>query len=169
MTADRTKFERKALDAYRAWYDIDEVPETDGLPLFATARYRSRSEKYVLVKSAKLWAMENNDHVYFFSAESFDGEAAGRCMDYAVSHALGEIKPHSEHMCSFITAVFIMDEAAADALEEIRSRKFYKSFRATLHGWSRLKTVAVELGKEVVVTNREGRDLRKTYLKLCEE
>ena len=56
--------------------------------------------------------------------------------------------------------------AFRDALEEIKSRKFSKSYNHSFWGYSNLLTGAVNLSTEKVVTNRAGADLDKYFRKL---
>ena len=50
----RQQLEKAAVQSYRAYYDVEELPE--GGLLKARCAYHSRSAQYVLVKKAELWA-----------------------------------------------------------------------------------------------------------------
>jgi len=140
-----------------------------GLPLEAQGKHCSRSEKYVLSKKAKLWAIEINDYLYLFSMPRLEKNQAEECVTFSIEDALPRVKPHKEHMYSFITAVFVADEAEKDALSYIRWRRFIKSYKLGFQGSSPLKTAALDIGKEKIVTNNMGRDLCKQIKKICKE
>ena len=57
-------------------------------------------------------------------------------------------------------------EEEKDALEEIRSRKFSKSYNHSFWGYSNMLTGAVNLSTEKVITNRAGAELEKYFRKL---
>ena len=140
-----------------------------GLPLEAQGKHCSRSEKYVLSKKAKLWAIEINDYLYLFSMPRLEKNQAEECVTFSIEDALPRVKPHKEHMYSFITAVFVADEAEKDALSYIRWRRFIKSYKLGFQGSSPLKTAALDIGKEKIVTNNMGRDLCKQIKNICKE
>ena len=140
-----------------------------GLPLRALCVYHSRSEKYVLSKKAKLWAVEVNDYLYLYSMPKLDKWRAEECISFSIENALPRVTPHNEHMYSFITAVFVADEADEDALKFLRWRRFIKSYKLGLYGSSPLKTAALDIGREKIATNNMGRDLRKQIRNICKE
>lgn len=121
---------------------------------------------YVLIKQAKIWAMESNEYVYLFSAPTLDAETVRRCLDYAVEDGQTHITPHAEHRDSYIIAVFVADVIDPEAQKEIRHRKFDRSYRMGLDGWAALRTAGLELEKELIVTNRLGKDIAKSLKKL---
>ena len=47
---------QKVLRGYAGYFNIKEQVTIDGLPVAAEAEFHSRDEKYVLTKSAQLWA-----------------------------------------------------------------------------------------------------------------
>jgi len=58
---DRSLILKRLFDSYNTWYDVASGDMDSGLPLQAICQHRSRSEKYVLSKKAKLWAVEVNE------------------------------------------------------------------------------------------------------------
>lgn len=169
MIKDRSVILKRLFDSYEAWYDVSLGDMDSGLPLKAVCQHYSRKEKFVLSKKAKLWAAEVNDYLYLFSIQKLDKDQAEACVSFSIEDALPRIKPHNEHMYSFITAVFIADETDQDALSFIRRRKFNKSYRLGLYGSSPLKTAALDIGMGKVITNNMGKDLRKQILNICKE
>ena len=169
LIKDRPVILDRLIDSYNAWYDVSLGDMGSGLPLKALCMYRSRSEKYVLSRKAKLWAVEANDYLYLFEMSKLDKWQAEECVSYSIEDALPRVEPHSEHMYSFITTVFVADEIEPDALRFIRWRRFIKSYKLGFYGSSPLKTAALDIGREKVVTNNMGRDLRKQIRNICKE
>ena len=159
----------KLLRIYGASYDVFPGDMDSALPLYAMCIHRSRSEKFVLSKKAKLWAVELDDYFYVFSLPKLNKWQAEECVLFSIENALPRVKPHNEHMYSFITVVFIADEAEDDALKFIRWRKFNKSYKLGFYGSSPLKAAALDIEREKIVTNGMGRDLRKQIENIIKE
>ena len=169
MIKDRSVILERLFVSYSAWYDVSPGDMGSGLPLKALCLHRSRSERFVLSKKARLWAVEVNDYLYLFSMPKLEKDQAETCVLFSIEDALPRVKPHKEHMYSFITALFVADEAEKDALSFIRWRRFMKSYKLGLQGSSPLKTAALDIGREKIVTNNMGRDLRKQIKNICKE
>ena len=169
MIKERSVIIDRLFNVYNAWYDVSPGDLGSGLPLEAMCIHRARKEKYVLSKKAKLWGIETNDYLYLFNMQKLDRNQAESCISFSIEDALPRVKPHSEHMYSFITVVFVADEAEQDALKYVRRRKFTKTYKLGFHGSSPLKTAAFDIEKEKVVTNNMGRDLRKQITNICKE
>jgi len=167
LIKDRTIILERLNNSYNAWYNVTPGDLGSGLPLKAMCYFNSRSEKYVLSKKAKLWAVEVNDFLYLFSMTRLEKNQAEECIAFSINDALPRVKPHNEHMYSFITAVFVAEEAEREALSFICRRKFNKSYKLGLHGSSPLKTVALDIGGDKIVTNNMGRNLRKQIKQIC--
>jgi hypothetical protein len=173
LIKERSAIIDRFLNTYKSSYDIftgDIVTDTAAsLPLKAFCEHHTRSEKYVLSKKAKLWAVEVNDFLYLFSMPRLEKEEAQACVAFSIENALPRVKPHNEHMYSFISAVFLADEAAPDALKFIRRRRFTKSYKFGFHGSKTIKTAALDIKQGKIVTNNMGRDLRKQIKNICKE
>jgi len=175
LIKDRSAILDRFLRSYQSSYDILSTSEgvygdmPSGLPLKAVCQHHARSEKYVLTKKAKLWAVEVNDYLYLFSTPKLEKEEAEACILFSIEDALPKVKPHKEHMYSFVTVVFITDNTEQDALKFIRRRKFTKTYKFGFHGSAPLKTAVLDIGREKVVTNNMGKDLCKQIKHICKE
>jgi hypothetical protein len=129
LIKDRPAILERLFDSYGAWYDVTPGDLGSGLPLEALYMHRFRKEKFVLSKKAKLWAVEANDYLYLFNTAKLDMYQAEACVSFSIENALPRVEPHSEHMYSFITTVFLADEIDQDALKFIRRRRFNKSYK----------------------------------------
>jgi hypothetical protein len=169
LIKDRSAILDRFLSSYGSSYDIIPGDKASGLPLEAVCQHHTRSEKYVLSKKAKLWAVEVNDYLYLFSVPKLEKEQAEECVLFSIKDALPNVKPHKEHMYSFITAVFVADTTEHDVLRFIRRRRFNKSYKLGIYGSSPLRTAALDIGQEKIVTNNMGRDLRTQIKNICKE
>ena len=80
----------KLCHSYSGYFDVVRHEEPKGY-LVAEAGLHIHSEKYVLVKAAKLWEADNNEYVYIFSAPVLTKEIfvprAGACRRHAADRA----------------------------------------------------------------------------------
>lgn len=95
----------KLCHSYSGYFDVVRHEEPKG-HLVAEAGLHIHSEKYVLVKAAKLWEADNNEYVYIFSVPVLTKEIFERCREQARVDGLQRIEPGPNHMCSYITAIF---------------------------------------------------------------
>ena len=79
----------------------------------------------------------------------------------ALKAGLELIRPHSEHQCSFVTAVVICGQARPEVLEDIARTRFRKDYRFGFYGWMEFRAAAVCLQDGQVTVNRAGRDMRR--------
>lgn len=166
MAIDRVEFLEFLKGSYSAYYDILPPEEALELPLAFKADYFQRSEAYWLSKKITTWANETNEFCYVFSAEFFDRSTVSKCMDYALDDGLPRVKPHREHQCTNIKAVFVASAFDDDALREIKSRRFQKAYRYSLWGYSHFCAGAVNLSNEKITVNAAALDLKKYITKL---
>lgn len=166
MAADRIQFIEDLKESYNIYYDLHPNESGTELPLEFRADFHSRGEKYFIVRNAKIWSNENNEYVYVFSAPAFDAELVTKCIDYALEDGLALVVPHKEHNYSNIITVFVGDEIGPEARKAIQKRRFSKSYRMSLYGFSLLKTGFIDLSSLDYGTNPEGHDLVNFFKKL---
>ncbi|MDO5425216.1 MAG: hypothetical protein Q4F41_15960 [Eubacteriales bacterium] len=158
----------RLLDSYQAYFDIEkqDTGEKDGLPLAAHCRFYVHSEKYVLVKKAKLWEADSNEYVYIFSMPHLSLELYNRCRDYAYEEGMKLVDPKPGHMYSYITAVFLCDTCAPEAKKALKKCRIYKSFHFSLYGWMDFHTALLTLDERTAFTNHSGRANAKFMKKI---
>lgn len=168
MSEDKSQFINSLLEAYKAYFDIKKNIQIDNIPMAAEAIFHSRSEKYVLVQSAKLWAVETNEYVYFITKEISSPQEFKKWRDKVLEVGMKKIKPHSEHMYSYITMIYIADNIDEEIAKEIEKFSCHKMFLLSLHGWMYFRIAAVDLSKNIIITNKKGREIRKIMKKVIE-
>ena len=166
MAFDRLEFLSVLEDSYTAYYNIYKQGLPSELPMVFLGEYFQRGEKYWLSKNIPIYGNETNEYVYAFSAPLIDGETAKKCIDYALEDGLPRVKPHKEHQYTNIKVIFIAEKYDSEAIEEIKKRKFQKSYHYSLWGYSNLITAAVDVNAEKVYVNRAGDEMKKYFKKL---
>ena len=121
-------------EAYTAYFDVE--PVQDGSPLKALCAYHS------------LPRLDFTSLVELQARTLEDG--------------MPRIRPHSQHMCTYLSAVVLCDQADPDALAQLQKLKKHRDFKLSLHGWMEFRIAAVDLSTGDIATNRSGKDLGKS-------
>ena len=114
MTEFREEMLENIIAGYSAYFDVERI-EDKSVSLKAICSFHVHSEKYVLVKSAKLWDADANEYVYLFSVPKLTQEIFEKCREYAYGKGMACIEPGPNHMYSYITALFLCDEYTKEA------------------------------------------------------
>ncbi|WP_049945120.1 hypothetical protein [Butyrivibrio sp. AC2005] len=161
------KYLGELLRRYQANFDITENFKLGDRIYPAYAWFYSLSEKYVLKKEAKLWAIKAYEHVLFIKEDQFDLQKLSELMDVITRQAepvlvrKNDKYPEKDHMCSYITFVVMtsndLDVNTIKAVQKFHYDKGYLfNFRG--HSEARLAVISIESGK--VVTNHSGKDMK---------
>ena len=146
-------------EVYAAYYDVEEID--DGTALKALCAYHTRDSQYVLVKKAELWAAENHEYLYLWDAGRLDAGAVEAIFRRTLADGEPRVKPHAQHMYTYLTAVALYDSAQPDALDQLKRLKKRREYKLSLHGWMEFRIAAVDLSTGEVTTNRAGKVLGK--------
>lgn len=160
MENQRNELLERILNGYSGYFDVERISDM-AADFCALAQFHSRSEKYVLTKNAKLWAAEAHEYVFFATADSLDAFLWQKLAHSAIKSGLERVKPHSEHMYSYISLVVLASSLEPEAKREIKRTRFRKSFKFSFHGWTELRCAVIDLDGGAVVTNFGGRDMKK--------
>ena len=126
------------LEAYTRHYDIERDVTVEGGTFPATATYYMRDENYAFSKKIVISALEQHEYLYFYLADHLDAETLQKQIDLSMKAGMARVKPHKEHMCSYVTLVILADTIDPEAQELIQKTRFHKSFRLSLQGWMEL-------------------------------
>ena len=157
MPLSRDSVLEAVLNSYKNYFDIENITGQESL--VAKAKFHSRTEKFVLTKSVKMWGVETNDYVYIFSTPFLNSDELVKCKEKSINDGLLQIHPHNEHMCSYITAVILTDAVDQAVVPDIKACKFSKNFLLTFHGWAILRLLVVDINTSAVISNRAGKEL----------
>ena len=86
----------KLCESYSVYFDVERFEENEDL-LAATCFLYVHSEKYVLVKAAKLWEADSNEYVYIFNVPHLTKDIFTKCRDYAHKDGMSRIEPEPGH------------------------------------------------------------------------
>ena len=75
------------------------------------------------------------------------------------------VKPHREHKSSTITGVIVCNTAIDKSTENfIKKFKFNKPYKLYFHGWSDIRLLLVDLSNNLVISNKQGKKVKKVYI-----
>ncbi len=158
----------KLYNSYRPYYSLKIAGTDDAYvasPFCAEAEFKSHTEKYVLVKSAKIADIDSNEYVYFYDAqEVFSIEKVKELANLAWITGLSKVKPAYGHRNTDITLILICPALADDAKKTTRKINFYKSYKFGIYGWSRFRLCIYEEASRKCFANRFADDIKKLFL-----
>jgi hypothetical protein len=151
---------------YSAYYDIETID--DDTALKALCSYHMRDSQYVLVKKAELWAAENHEYLYLWAIDELDSPAVEEIFQRVLTDGEPRVRPHSQHMYTYLTAVVLYDSAQPEALKQLKKLKKRREFLLSLHGWMEFRIAAVDISTVEITTNRSGKALAKDLKRLVQ-
>ena len=151
----------KLLNAYSHQYDIARDVTVDGGFFPATATFYLRDENYIINKKHVLSAVENYDYTYFYITDHLDAATLRQQIDLTMKVGTARVKPHRDHMSSFVSLVILADTIDEEAKKLIRKTRFQKYFRLALHGWMEYHIAAMETSTNSFLSNPAVKGAKK--------
>ena len=152
----------RLLNAYSRHYDIKRDVQTEGGFFPAEAVFYLRDEHYLVRRDKRFYAVEQHEYAYFHTTQALDAEALQILIDRSLQAGRAEVKPHKEHMCSFVTLVVLAETIDPEAKKVLKKTRFHKNYRLSLHGWMEFHIAAMECSTASFLSNPAGRVARKT-------
>ena len=160
MTASRDELLNTLKDAYTVYFD--DVSSSCTAPFLAASyAFHSSNECYVLSKKVTLWSAETHEYVYVFSVPELQTDMYEECRRQAYTLGMKSIRPHIDHMKSYITALFVCDAMTDGAAQALSKTKMHKNFLFSLYGWMDFRAAAVELTTGRIAVNRAASELKE--------
>lgn len=152
----------KLLNAYSHHYDVRRETEVEGGSFPASAEFYLRDENRLLTKEHIYYAVEQHEYVYFFLSEHLDQATLQKQIELSQRAGLARVRPHKEHMCSYVTLVILADTIDPQAAALLKKTRLRKNYRFTLYGWMEYRIAAVDFSTGRFYSNSAGREVRKT-------
>lgn len=166
MTSLRQALEERLLAIFSSHYDIE--PRSGSSALKACCAFHSRDSQYVLSKKVELWAAEHHEYLYIYSIPHLDEAAVEEMFQKTLELGSPLVKPHAQHMYTYLTALVLCDQADEQALRALQKQKHRREFKLSLHGWMEFRIAAVDLSTGEIHTNRAGKPFGKDLRRLVE-
>ena len=140
----------------------DYILEDYRFDLFA--RYLLRNEKYILLKQAKIYAIENNEYSFIKYFDSMDLSLLDKFTASLIKSIDSLVQPSEEHMSSIITGVIVLqDNPSPELVNAVKRFKYHKGFAFGFRGWVDIRLLLVTMDQDYIVTNKKGKEVSKVY------
>jgi len=128
------------------------------------AEYHIRNEKYVLMKKATVYAIENNEYCFVKYFNKIDKFQFQEFTDTLIKSIDNVVQPSEEHMSSIITGVIVLpDKPNIDIIDTIKKFKYHKGFAFGFKGWADIRILLVTMNDHYIVTNKKGKEVSEVY------
>ena len=166
MSQRRRSLEEELKKVYTVYYDVQ--PVEDGTALKALCAFHQRDSQYVLMKKAELWAAESHEYLYLWSLDTLNDGALDEIFGHVLQDGEGRVRPHVQHMYTYLTAVVLYDNACPQTLERLKKLKKRREYKLSLHGWMEFRIAAVDSSTGEVTVNRSEKRMAKDLRRLVD-
>lgn len=155
----------RLLDSYSAYYNVNKFDDEQDL-ITARCDFFEHSKQYVLMEKAELWSANSEEFLYIIDVPHLTKEIFEEYRDKVLEDGKSRMHIGPGHMYTFITPVFITDEADEDAKKALKKCRIYKSFHFSLHGWMDYRTALLEVNHDSLCSNYSGKSVMKILKKV---
>ncbi|MGN0739248.1 MAG: hypothetical protein ACI4LX_03665 [Treponema sp.] len=153
----------KLLPAFEKFYTVKR--EGAVCPFDAEAEFCSHTEKYVLVKAARIADIDSNEFVYFSSQKKLDASLLKELSETAWNEGLKKVHAYNGHRNSDVTLIVIAESFSADVKKCAGKIKYSKNYMFGLYGWSNFKLAVLGTENNDAACNWHGREIKKLFVK----
>lgn len=125
----------------------------------------SRSEKYILIQEANMWAADSYEHIIFLQEEAIREQHVVQAEELIQGHMeevlvrKGNKYPSRNHMSSILTVVLLSQKSIdRDVIKRIRKYHFDKGYLFHFRGYCQGRILAVGMEDKQVYACRCGKD-----------
>ena len=167
----------KSMEAFYTVYPADGFGDglagglkdgstSDSALLVARCDYFEHSEKFMVSQKVSLWSADCEEFLYIFQTDFLTEEALFRCMQEVSDDWKTRATIGPGHMCTYVTPIFICNNADDNAKKAIIKCHIYKSFKFSFYGWMEWHTALIECEKNAVFSNKRGKGVKKMVQKI---
>ena len=171
------QFVEKLKNFYTSTFDLEPDHRLGGEVYDVYGHFNVDSSRYVLVKKAKLWEANSQEHLFIRNWKAEEGPLTPEKLQQLIRPLeeeaepryvrKGEKYPPKDHMYSFLTLIVVTDGAIEDeTIRFAQKYKFGKTYLFHFRGYLETRLVLVSMKEHQVTTNQMGKELKKTYQKL---
>lgn len=128
-------------------------------------KYKDIGGRTFITRNDVIDKFEIYEHCLVQSYNALRYEDLVEFSNYLKDMTIKLVKPNGEHKSSIITGIVV---SKADISNDIRNYtkkfKYNKYYKFTLHGWSTVKLVVIDLYNNKIITNKAAKEDYKVYL-----
>ena len=148
-------------------FDIEDNCYIDNYKYDLFAEFHIRNEKYLLVKKALIYGIENNEYVLMKYLKELKKEDYNNYTENIIKSTKLLVNPTKDHMCSIVTGVLVSDNICENDYVYIKKSvnrfKYDKTFAFGYKGWTDTRLLLISLEKGLIATNRKGKEVATIY------
>ncbi|GAA0122497.1 MULTISPECIES: hypothetical protein [Clostridium] len=128
-------------------------------------KYKDIGGRTFLTQNDVIDKFEIYEHCLVQSYDDLKYEDLVNFSDYLKDMTIKLVKPNGEHRSSIITGIAVSkNNISKDICNYTKKFKYNKYYKFTLHGWSTVKLVVIDLYNNKVITNKAAKEDYKVYL-----
>lgn len=151
----------------RSSFDIYRDHAINELKFDLYGRFYMTTERYLLTKKAKIFGIENNEHILIKKVDFLNRSLFDEFKKNILKAIDDIVDPHPEHMSSIVTGVIVVDNNMGSIdqgiLDDVVNYKFHKGFSFGLRGWVDVRLLIVSLKDGIVISNKKGKEVEQVY------
>ena len=105
----------------------------------------------------------NHEHIYIKGYDNVTEEDIVSFGQFLKRISDECISPDKDHMSTYITGVLIGNHIDENAIRAVKKYNYRKAFCFYLKGWCDVGLIYVGLDNNMIITNRDGKKVKKVY------
>ncbi|HOS69853.1 MAG TPA: hypothetical protein PLG67_13050 [Bacillota bacterium] len=105
----------------------------------------------------------NHEHIYIKGYDNVTEEDIVSFGQFLKRISDECISPDKDHMSTYITGVLIGNHIDENAIRAVKKYNYRKAFCFYLKGWCDVRLIYVGLDNNMIITNRDGKKVKKVY------
>lgn len=158
---DIKNYLKEVANRYEAYFDLSFEQNIWRQPIYFHAHYYQRDERYFISKSAKMWGVEHEQHLYVREPVNNVTKQMAEQLITALQQEMKKNHPKKEeHMSTIVIGIIpILSEDEVDA----DIKKFAKKFRKLsfikygLYGWFEFYLGILDFQKQELVIHKKAK------------
>lgn len=149
---------------YEKYFTIEKNIKILDLPIDIYARYSDVGGRTLLTQKDVIDRFEVNELCFTKSFDEIKVNDVNDFINFLKLTTEKLVNPTRDHKCTTITGVIVSGKSVSDDVIKIISKfKYTKSYLFYLHGWSDIRLVLIDLQANRIITNKEGKKVKKVY------
>lgn len=127
------------------------------------AKFSDISGRTFITQNDIIDKCENHEYCYIKRYDNVTEEevsAYGQFLKRIVDEC---IKPGKDHMSTYVTGVIIGNSINDNAKRALKKYRYSKAFFLYLKGWCDIRLIYVGLDNSEIITNKDGKKVKKVY------
>jgi len=150
---------------YNKNFNVHKNIDLCGKKINLFAEYKGVGGRTFMTQKDIIDRFEFNEYCIINDYNTMNMEEVAEYTEYLKTVVNNLVRPHREHKSSTITGVIVCNTAIDKSTENfIKKFKYTKPYKMYLHGWSDIRLLLVDLSNNIVITNKEGKRVRKVYI-----